>query len=184
MSDLPVARRYAQALCEEAARKKRTEKIDQDMALIRESLDASGELVRFFESPIISREKKDTVVVALFQKRVDPLTLKFLRLLVEKRRETLFALVVQAYRALRDVQLGIISVEARTAQPLDEAEEKKLVQTLETMTKKRVRLQVTLAPDLIGGLIIRVGDTVYDGSVRNQLVTLRERLEKGTFMMN
>jgi len=184
MSDIPVARRYAQALGEEAAREKRTEQIDQDMALIQESLDASSELVRFFESPIISREKKDSVVVALFKERVDPLTLKFLRLLVEKRRETLFLLVAQAYRALRDEQLGIISVEARTAQPLDEAEEKKLVQTLETMTKKHVRLHVTLEPDLIGGLIVRIGDTVYDGSVRNQLATLRERLEQGTFMMN
>ena len=93
-------------------------------------------------------------------------------------------LVVQAYRALRDVQLGIVSVETRTAQPLDEAAEKKLVQALETMTRKHVRLNVTLAPDLIGGLVVRIGDTVYDGSVLNQLATLRERLEQGTFLTN
>lgn len=184
MSELTVARRYAQALYEAARQEGQTEQVDADVALIRDSLDGSRELVRFFESPVIPREKKLAVVRALFGERVQPTTLHFLQLLVEKRREALFPDVVAAYRALRDEQLGIVEAGARVARPLTEAEEKSLAQALEALTGRRVRLRVALDEALLGGVVIRVGDTVYDGSIRHQLTTLRERLEHGAFLNN
>ncbi len=179
MSELTVARRYAGALYEEAVRDQQVEKVDADIELIRESLDGSRDLVNFFGSPVISREKKGAVVKALFADRVQPTTLRFLDLLVSKRREGIFPTVVQAYRELRDDQLGIVPAHARVALPLSEAEEKSLAQTLEKLSGKRVRLTVSQDADLLGGVVVRVGDIVYDGSVRNQLANLRERLEHG-----
>ena len=184
MSEITVARRYAQALYEEAERVGRTEHVDADVALIRDSLDASRDLVLFFESPVISRKKKQAVVTTLFEPRVEPTTLRFLQLLVEKRREDLFPIVVQSYRTLRDEHLGIVEATARVAQPLSADEEKDLAQSLEKMTGRRIRLSVVPEPGLIGGMVIRVGDTVYDGSVRHQLASLRERLEQGSFLNN
>jgi F-type H+-transporting ATPase subunit delta len=133
-------------------------------------------LVGFFKSPIISREKKKAVIDGLFGKRVDDLTLQFLKLLVDKHREDIVPQVIDAYRALRDEHLGVIVAIARVAQPLSGGEEKKLIDTLGKMTGKSVRLSVQLDSDLVGGAVVRVGDTVYDGSVRNQLELLREQM--------
>ena len=185
MSDISVARRYAAALYEEATNKGQVDQLDADIALIRDSLEGSPELVRFFSSPVIPREKKASVVTALFESRLQPLTLRFMGLLVEKRREDLFPAVVDAYRGLRDDELGIVEAHVRSALAMDATEEAALKQTLERMTGKQVRLAVTTDAELLGGLVVRIADTVYDGSVRNKLVNLRERLEHGvTLSMN
>ncbi len=179
MSSLTIARRYARALSEEATREAHIDAVDQDIDLIRDALDASHDLVRFFESPVISRQKKEAVVKTLFAERVQQTTLNFLRLLIEKKREALFPDVVRAYRLLRDAQEGILEARARLAHVLSEDEEKTLRQALERLTGKRIRLSATQDPTLIGGLVVRVGDTVYDGSVRHQLASLRERMGAG-----
>ena len=184
MTNQIVARRYAQALYEEAEREQRVERIDEDMALIRESLEDSRDLVLFFESPIISRKKKQDVVQALFEARVQPMTMNFLRLLIEKKREDLFPDVVHAYRALRDEQLGVVVAHARTAFPLSSEEQARLEQALERKAGSRIRLTVEQDAGLVGGLVVRIGDMVYDGSVRHQLATLRERMETGSFAGN
>ncbi len=175
----PVARRYAQALAEEAERQDRVEAVDADAALIRESLEASPELENFFESPILSAEQKKEVVRALFEERLSTLTYRFLQLLVEKERETLLREVLEAYRALRDRQRGIVEVQARTAGPLDDAGRTRLAEGAGRRTGHEVRLRTQQDPALIGGVVLRIGDTVYDGSVRNQLAALRERMTNG-----
>lgn len=179
MMNPTIARRYAQALYQEAQQQSRVEQVDADVALIRETLDGSRELVRLFESPIVAREKKEAVVRSLFAARVDQLTMEFLAMLIEKKREGLFPAVVRAYHALRDAQQGIVEAKARVASPLGEAEEKQLIGALERLSGKQVRLAVEHDPALVGGLVVRVGDTVYDGSVRHQLRSLRAQLTKG-----
>lgn len=184
MKNHSIARRYAQALYEEAASKDRVAQVDEDVLLIRQSLDGSRELVSFFESPVINRDKKEAIVRELFGERIQPLTLDFLRLLIEKGREDFFPEIVEAYQGLRDEQQGVVQVHARTAHPLGDEEKKALGQALVKRTGRKVRLTLSQDPSLIGGIIVRVGDTVYDGSVRNKLVNLREQLEKGSFASN
>ncbi|GAB5518174.1 MAG: ATP synthase F1 subunit delta [Rhodothermales bacterium] len=185
MSNLIVAKRYAQALYQEAEKDGVVAAVDADVALIHDSMNGSPELVRFFESPVISREKKGTVVDALFGERLKPLTLRFLKLLIEKRREDAFPAVVRAYQALRDQQEGIVEVKARSAKPLSEQDEADLKAALATLTGQTVRLNTTIDTGLIGGVVVRVGDTVYDGSVRHQLEALRDSLgQKAAVSLN
>lgn len=184
MSDLTTARRYATALNDETKQQGLTERVDADVDLIRESLAGSRELVHFFQSPIIPRDKKQAVIDRLFGERVHPLVLRFMHLIVSKERETLMPAIAEAYRDLRDEALNIVEAEARSALELTEAEREKLVNVLGSMTGKKIRLNVRTDPGLIGGLIVRVGDTVYDGSVRHQLSVLRERLEHGSHLNN
>ena len=184
MTNSTVARRYAQALYQEAERGQQVEHIDADMDLIRETLDGSRDLVTFFASPIISREKKEAVVQSLFAGSLHRTTYNFLRLLIEKKREALFPDVVRAYRDLRDEQRGIVEARAKVAYPLSESEEQTLVRALEKLSGSQVRLNVQEDRAILGGLVVRMGDTVYDGSVRNQLANLRERMEFGSVAMN
>lgn len=179
MSEITIARRYAQALNEQAAQSGVLEQVDADIELIRASLADSRELRAFFDSPIISREKKADVVKALFGERIQTVTMNFMALLVEKRREGVFPAVVSSYRELRDDQLGTTAVSVRTAYELSDEDQAALVQELKTLTGKQVRLETKVDASIMGGIVIRIGDTVYDGSITNQLATLRERLQSG-----
>jgi F-type H+-transporting ATPase subunit delta len=179
MSDITIARRYAQALNEQAAQAGVLEQVDADIELISTALADSRELRSFFDSPIISREKKGDVVRALFADRIQSVTMTFMGLLVDKRREALFPSVVSSFRDLRDVELGVTAVSVRTAYELSAEDRAALEAELRTLTGKQVRLETNVDASIMGGIVIRVGDTVYDGSITNQLATLRERLQSG-----
>jgi F-type H+-transporting ATPase subunit delta len=178
MSQRTVARRYANALYQEADRSDAVDTVDDDVDLLRDSLSENRELSRFFESPVIPNDKKESIIESLLSDRVGALTLNFLRLLVRKDRETMTATILDEYRELRDEQRGIVDVHARVAQALSEDDEASLKETLEEKTGNTVRLHVSEDPDLIGGIVIRIGDHVFDGSVRNKLSNLHERMRE------
>ncbi|PIQ61656.1 MAG: ATP synthase F1 subunit delta [Bacteroidetes bacterium CG12_big_fil_rev_8_21_14_0_65_60_17] len=176
MSQTTVFRRYAQALLSEAADTDRADVIDADVAVLREALVQSRELRWVFESPIISRDRKRAVVRSVFDGKVSGLMLRFALLLVDKKREPLMDDILDAYHTLRNAQLGITDIEVRTPFELSADDEKTLSEALQKKTGGRVRLDIQLSPELIGGMVIRIGDQVHDGSAVNQLATLRERL--------
>jgi len=178
MSQRTIARRYASALYQEADHNGAVEDVDADVELLRTSLDNNRELSRFFESPVIPNDKKEAVIQSLLSDKIATLTLNFLRLLVRKDREAMVAVILEQYHDLRDEQRGIVDVHARVAKPLSENDREALIDTLKTKTGKSVRLHVHEEPDLIGGIIIRVGDHVFDGSVRNKLASLRDRMHE------
>lgn len=180
MSQQTISRRYAQALYGQAETEGVTEAVDTDIRMIREAVLASRELELLFETPIVPRERKRAVVRALFGGHVTDLTTRFVEMLVDKRRERLLVDVADAYLALRDDQLGVTEVSVRTARPLSAADEQAIGQTMGQFTGKTTRLDVTVDPMLMGGLVVRVGDTVYDGSVLNRLESLRDRLVHGS----
>ena len=179
MSEITIARRYAQALNEQAAQAGVLEQVDADIDLISGALADSRELRAFFGSPIISREKKGQVVRALFEEHIQKVSMTFVALLVDKRREGIFPTVVSTYRELRDEQLGMTAVSVRTAYELSAEDRATLEGELRSLTGKQVRLETKVDSSILGGIVIRVGDMVYDGSITNQLATLRERLQSG-----
>lgn len=179
-----IARRYAQALHEQAVEDKTVERVDADVALLRDTIEGSRELSGLFGSPVVSREQKERVVRALFGAHLGETTLRFVDFLIEKGREDALPEMARAYLALRDQQEGLVEAHVRTALPMSEAEQKDVRKALEARTGKKVRLRVVEDPELIGGLVIRIGDTVYDGSVRNQLAELRERMEATPAALN
>jgi F-type H+-transporting ATPase subunit delta len=178
----PVARRYALALYQEAEARGVVDRTDDDVRALGETLDGSRELVALFESPVVAREKKEAVVRRLFEGRLGDLTLRFLGLLFEKEREDLLPAVVRAYGALRDARLGLVEALVRTARPLGYDETQQLERALAQRTGKQVRLRMEVDPALIGGLVVRIGDQVYDRSVRHQLKTLRSQFHHRAFL--
>jgi len=184
MSQRTVAQRYATALYEEAEASGPLEAVDEDVRMLRDSIESNDPLARFFESPVIPQEKKDAVLQRLLEDRVEPLTLRFLRLLVRKDRETMTKAVLDQYQHLRDEQRGIVDAHVTVARPLDDEDREALAEALEAHTGKSVRLHVTEQPDLLGGLVIRIGDQVFDGSVRNKLSALHDRLRNSALSLS
>ncbi|PEN13555.1 F0F1 ATP synthase subunit delta [Longibacter salinarum] len=179
MSQRTVARRYATALYEEADRLGIVDAIDGDVALLRASLDDSHELHRFFQNPVISDEKKGNVIDALLADRTHELTVRFLKLLVRKDREGMISPMTNQYRALRDEQRGVVEAHVKAAYDLSDDDREALKNALKATTGKKIRLVVDVDESLIGGVVVRIGDRVFDGSVRNKLENLRERFRTG-----
>jgi F-type H+-transporting ATPase subunit delta len=179
MSQISIARRYAAALYEDAASRGLLAEVDTDLQFLDASLQASRELGRVFMSPVVSREKKKRIIEQLFGAHVGGETIRFLNLLVDKQREDVLPEISRVFRQLRDARDGVIEAHVRVARPMDSASESALVKNIERMTGKKVRLSSTVDPALIGGVVVRIGDTMYDGSVRQRLKALRQRMEVG-----
>lgn len=175
MSQRTVATRYASALAEAAHDSDAVSTIDDDVELLRTTLAENNELARIFTSPVLSAEQKERVVSALLPDHVSDLMLRFVKLLIAKQRATLITNVLAAYRTLRDEQEGIVEVDVRSSHELDKGEHTALIEALESLTGASVRLNISVDESLLGGLVIQVGDRVYDGSVHHKLEALRSR---------
>lgn len=181
----PVARRYAQALTEEAQKAGSLAAVDADVALVAETLDGSRDLRLALTSPVVPHAKKNTVLQRLFDGRVSDLTLRFLRLLVDKQRDGQIPGILDAYRALRDERTGTVEATVRVAKPLGADEAERLRGALEARAGQTVRMRIEVDPSLVGGLVVRLGDVVFDRSVKHQLQTLRGQLaERAAVRLN
>jgi F-type H+-transporting ATPase subunit delta len=127
--------------------------------------------------------KKEAIVRRLFEGRVHPLVSSFLLLLVRKQREGLAPAVVAAYTALVDEREGVVEARVRAARPLSPEQAEKMRAELETITGRAVRLHLAVDPTLLGGVVVRVGDRVYDGNLRHQLDLLHDQFESRAKVM-
>lgn len=184
MSDLAICRRYAAALHGEAASGGVVDRVDEDVAMMASALSDAHDLKLLFASPVIDAAKKQSIIETLFADRVSDLFLRFLLLLIEKGRGQLVADVVAEYRGFRNRQLGVVDADARSAMALSDNEVESLTEKLADVVKADVHLHVEQDRSLIGGVVVKVGDTVYDGSLKRRLSVLRTRLEGDSFLRN
>jgi F-type H+-transporting ATPase subunit delta len=175
MSNLRTANRYAEALMATAEEQHILKQVSDDFTMIQRILHESHEFQLFLKSPVVKKEKKQQVLETTFGKAIQPLTLKFLSFLTEKGREDILLTIINAFFCLQDETLGIIDVHVKAAAELSAQQKMQLEQRFEAYSKKKVRIDVTLDSKLIGGFIARIGDTMFDGSVKHQLELLRKR---------
>jgi len=176
MREGKVARRYARALFHAAVRTHAVEAVNDALQQLLDTLREQPPLQHLLVNPLIPRERKQQMVQETIGRHTHPLLASLLSVLVDKRRERLLPEVAHAFAQLRDEHLGIVRVQATTAYPLDSQQEQALIHSLERRTDKRVVLETHVDPSLIGGIVVRIGDTIIDGSVRGQLLRLRQYL--------
>ena len=179
MINVRVARRYAEALVQLAEERKDFEVYVKDLEYLKDAMKGSRELLLFLKSPIITRIRKRDIFRVLFAGKVQAVTAEFLDILAEKGREDLLPDIIDQFFAIRDERHGIVNVEVKTAVDFSKEQVVALQKKLEGYTNKKVRTAFILDKHLIGGFIARVGDTVFDGSIRRQLELLRERFAGG-----
>lgn len=175
MSNRRIANRYAEALMSTAEEMHILNKVSNDLVDIRRLILESHEFQLFLKSPVIKAEKKQQVFEAAFKESVQPLTLDFLSLLAGKGREDALPGIIEAFFQLQDEILGIVNVHVTAAAALSDQQTDQLEHQFESYSKKKVRIAMDVDTHLIGGFIARIGDTVFDGSVKRQLELLRQR---------
>jgi F-type H+-transporting ATPase subunit delta len=172
-----VSRRYARALFELGVARGTFEQLGQELADLTALWGTSTDLRRALENPVFARSEKRAVLEQLLPKVTpSPDVRKFVLLLLDRRRISILPSIARAYREMADAHAGRVRAQVISAQPLSPAETDRVRRSLEQRTGKKVILDLSVDPSLIGGLVARVGDLVLDGSVRTQLATLRQRL--------
>lgn len=177
MSAQIVARRYAQALLELGVEQGQLDKLVEDISTIADAWHTSTELRNALENPLVPHAAKKALVGELAdQIGASPMTKNALLLLVDRRRARLLPYLAQTLHELADARRGVLRAEVTTASPLTDAYYQKLQAQLEKMTGMRVVVDRKTDASLIGGVVTRIGDRVFDGSLRSRLASLREAL--------
>jgi F-type H+-transporting ATPase subunit delta len=170
-----VARRYATAFLEAALEQNELEKANDDIMLMINTLRASNDLRLFLKSPIIKKDQKSEVLATIFENKINALTVNLLNILSDKGRLNLLDDIGQNFIDIYNIHNGIIEVNVITAEELGNGQLDKLVKELELVTGKKVKANISVDKDLIGGILVRIGDTVIDGTVKYKLNQLKDR---------
>jgi F-type H+-transporting ATPase subunit delta len=172
-----VARVYAEALLGAAEEQGQGDAVVEELeALVRDVIRTDPNIEAFFASAAIGRSAKAEVIENAFKGKASPLFYNFLRVVNEHERLGLLAPILTAARALRDQQARRIRVQVRSAAPLGDDQRERLARELRDNFQLEPVLEARVDPDLLGGLVVKVGDWLYDGSVRTRLDTLRKQL--------
>jgi F-type H+-transporting ATPase subunit delta len=171
-----VVRRYAATLLDAAEEAGVLEVVRSDVEGVIGTVSGSQDLVAFLENPLLSADIQHKALVAIFDGKLQELTLNFLSLMAQRRRAGMLLQTLEAFLELVEESEGVVSAEVVSAVALTEDQQERLRGRLATYTGKKVRLQSQVDPTLRGGVVAKVGDTVFDGSLNTHLERLRRHL--------
>ncbi|HET7615906.1 MAG TPA: F0F1 ATP synthase subunit delta [Bacillales bacterium] len=169
-----VTKRYARALFEIADEHGKIEEIDEDLQAVLQAFQDEG-AGKLFMHPRLDAEEKKKIIDA-FASKVTSEVSNFLKVLVDRHREEELAGIIKQYEAMANEARGIIDAVVTTAMPLTDNEKKKLADQFGEALNKQIRIQERIDPEIIGGMMIRIGNRVYDGTVAGKLSRFKQSL--------
>ena len=176
MRDTTIARNYAEALLALARKAGDLQAWGRMIDDVASAMERDDRLRRFLEAPQISANQKNAVLAKAYEDQAPRLFLRYLQRLVMNRRQMLIPAIANEYRDLVDEAEGRVHAQVTVARPVDEAERAAIGHQLSQTIGKPVVPQVRVNPNIMGGIIVRIGDRVMDGSVRRRLGILRSRM--------
>ncbi len=180
MSIETIARRYGTALADVVLKSGETETVKKELNAFGAMISENADLHSIFSNPSIAHASKENLLGELI-KRTKPskTTANFLRVLLQNSRLTELAEISERFESVLEERSGVVSAEIISARELPATERKEFEKNLANLTGKTVRVNYEVDADIIGGVVTRIGSTVYDGSVRTKLENLREQLVNG-----
>lgn len=168
---------YAEALMSLAQSTDKTERLGEDVAALVNLLQESPEFQQFLSNPLVKADDKKAVIQTIAGDQFDPYTMNFLKILVDRRRIGFLLGICQHYQSLLRKLTQTVLAQVTSAVELNEAQQQSVREKVLALTNaQQVELETKIDPDLIGGVIIKVGSQVIDASLRGQLRRIGLRL--------
>lgn len=173
---IPAARRYAKALYMIGVEDNSLDAITRDLHAVAETVRSSKELHELLANPVIAQTDRRAVMAEIVSRLgLGATTRNAVMMLTDRRRGALIPEIAEALAQLSDERQGRLHAEVTSAVALTEAQASRLTASLEKLTGKKISLKRKVDPSLIGGVVTRVGDKLYDGSVRTRLEEIRQQ---------
>ena len=173
-----VSARYAQALFDLARDSGETERVRTDLIKLGELIAGSDDLARFIASPLYDAEEQIGGLAGVLEKmKASQLTIDFVKTVTRNRRLPLLPEMIEAYRALVTQMNGEITAQIISAAKLTAAQNKKIASALKSALGSSVKIENTVDPSIMGGLVVRVGSRMIDTSIKTRLNTLKMMLK-------
>ncbi|MEF3305115.1 F0F1 ATP synthase subunit delta [Paenibacillus sp. GYB003] len=173
-----LAKRYARALFEVARERGKVAEVEQELGAIAAALNANPDYVKLLEHPNISASKKSAMLQQAFGANVSEEVLNTLQLLVKRGRESILRELVTGYSQIANDALGQAQAKVYTPLPLSDAESTRIAVAFGQVTGKRIRVENIVDRSLLGGLQVRIGDRLYDGSLSGKLKRIEKSLNQ------
>jgi F-type H+-transporting ATPase subunit delta len=175
-----IARRYARAIFDIAREQNGIEKFSRDLKSIVDLIEENPDMRKIVYGRLVPVEAKKEIIREILPGDTDRMLVNFLFLILDKGREQYLTGIFEAYDRLAAEEKMIIPAEVTSAIPLTEEQVAKLESKLSGLTGKSVKVKINVEPALMGGITVRIGDTVYDGSIAKKLDLLNEHLQHDT----
>ena len=176
MSEYRVASRYAKSLLDLSKEQNSVEVIKADIDAFSQLFHSSIALQNLLKSPVVNAGDKIAVLHKLFDKSFNKMTLAFLDIVVRKGRSNVLNAIADGFVEQYNDLNGIVSATVKTAHPIDEKTTAEIMQFVQKQGGKKVSLTTTIDKDLIGGVVIQVGDNLYDASIAGKLNKVKQNL--------
>ncbi|MCA1750318.1 MAG: ATP synthase F1 subunit delta [Cryomorphaceae bacterium] len=170
--DLQISRRYAKSLLDFAVNENKIDEVAADMTLIAKVFNENIELVKLLHSPLIKPDTKVKVMSKIFGKKIGVIVDKFVKIIIAKRREDILPGIAISFENQLRKYNGIVLAEVTTAIALDDDLRAK-VKALIKKTYDKVEIKEYVDPDIIGGIVIKVGDLEYDDTILSRIGDIR-----------
>ncbi|WP_054693584.1 F0F1 ATP synthase subunit delta [Syntrophomonas palmitatica] len=178
MLNRSVARRYAEAFFSIARDNNKIDEFQQELEKVVATIKEVDNLEDYLSHLLVPAKEKKDVINKVFAGHISPLTMNFIMMVIDKRRETYLEVITEEYKEMADESRNITKAELVAAKEVPEEEVKTLAEKLSASSGKTVKLQVKVDPALIGGVKIRMGDRIIDGSVAKKLEMLKTQLKQ------
>jgi F-type H+-transporting ATPase subunit delta len=183
MSNPRLAGRYAKSLIDLSVEKNQLEQVYQDIKLLKSICKSNPDFVNILKSPVITAEKKEQIFEAIMKDKVNPLTSSFLKLLINKTRESNLPEIVKSFIQYYNKLKGIQEVKITTAVPMSDELRSAILQKIKGSTSiEQIELETSIKEELIGGFTLEIGDTLIDASVLRDLNDVKKQFKSNEYI--
>lgn len=176
MINTKASKRYASAVFDISLEKGNLDIILKDFQFIKETIEKSREFENVLLSPVINHNKKNAIFAEIFGDKLNTLTYEFMKLLINKKRDTITSQIIEQFIVLYNKHNNLIPVEISTAIELEEDTKNSVISKISTYLKQTIIPTFKVEKTLKGGIKIQVDDWVYDASIKTKLESIRESL--------
>ncbi|NLB52715.1 MAG: F0F1 ATP synthase subunit delta [Syntrophomonadaceae bacterium] len=178
MLNKSVARRYAEAFFSIAREAEKIDEFQLELQAVVDTIKEVENLQEYFSHLLIPAKEKKEIAAKIFKGKISPMTLNFLMMVLDKRRQAYLESILEEYKDMANEVKNITKADLISAQEVPEVEVKSLQEKLSASTGKTVQLKQTVDPSLLGGIKIRIGDQIMDGTIAKKLEMLKTQLKQ------
>jgi F-type H+-transporting ATPase subunit delta len=171
-----IAKNYAEALFDVAIENKQFNNFNEQLMMVMDIFKKYPKFYELYKTPQISNEDKKKIIDEVFKKMVAPEIMNFLNIIIDQRRTAYIESIVNKYRDLVNEHNNRVEAVAITVLPLTEADKNLLQTKLSKMINKNIALKNEVDPSILGGMLVKFGDKVIDGTIQSRLNELKENL--------